>query len=239
MIEIETKVNGVLTPLAGVPGERREKSKSLRMKRDTGNKAYCIWLLGDSNPKNWASILETPFDPRHPARHSIWTPVVDAIQDQVFRELRARIGTSQLYIRNAIENPFAKPKPNLKEWPEEVSREIIKFRKMVEKYRPKLLCSFGAFAFEFGRRVLNEELTRSYSYWGAKKLGFEFRNRIENFDVGKTNLIPLLHVSIARGRFIQSHDYFCNKDGANYFEYVGSAIASELIDHREDFSIWI
>lgn len=58
------------------------------MKKDIENKAFNIWLLGDSNPKNWDSILETPLDPRHPARHSIWTPVIDVIQDQAFRELK-------------------------------------------------------------------------------------------------------------------------------------------------------
>ena len=43
---------------------------------------FPIWLIGDSNPKNWENRLSYPLDARHPARHSIWTPVLDAMQDR-------------------------------------------------------------------------------------------------------------------------------------------------------------
>jgi hypothetical protein len=46
------------------------------MKPLVGDPDFPIWLLGDSNPKGWQSVLETPLDPRHPARHNIWTPVL-------------------------------------------------------------------------------------------------------------------------------------------------------------------
>lgn len=37
------------------------------MKPQVGDPDFPIWLLGDSNPKGWQSVLETPLDPRHPA----------------------------------------------------------------------------------------------------------------------------------------------------------------------------
>lgn len=74
------------------------------MDRETGDPHFPIWLLGDSNPRNWENHLKTPLDPRHPARHNIWTPILDEIQDRLFRRLRMRLDTSKMYIRNAIED---------------------------------------------------------------------------------------------------------------------------------------
>jgi hypothetical protein len=102
-----------------------------------------------------------------------------------------------------------------------------------------MLFSFGAFAFEFARRALGEEPKQSHSYWGARDLGHEFRQRADQFDLSVTNLLPLLHVSIARGRFIQSHEYFCNQKSGNYFEFAGSRIAQKLIEHRNKLGVWI
>lgn len=74
------------------------------MKKEVGSRNSDIWLLGDSNPKNWQKVLKTPLDPRHPARHNIWTPVLEVIQDRVFRTCRCRVDTSQIYVRNAVED---------------------------------------------------------------------------------------------------------------------------------------
>lgn len=209
------------------------------MKKETGDRNSEIWLLGDSNPKNWQAILETPFDPRHPARHSVWTPVLEAIQDRVFRECRSRADTSSIYVRNAIEDPANKPSSRNIEWGIGVEKEVQEFQEIVREHSPKILLSFGAFSFEFARRALDQEPKRSYSYWGARGLGHEFRQRIGQFDLNATNLLPLLHVSIARGRFIQSHEYFCDQRGANYFEFVGNHIAQRLIEHRDKLRVWI
>lgn len=209
------------------------------MKKEAGDRNSEIWLLGDSNPKNWQAVLEAPFDPRHPARHSIWTPVLEAIQDRVFREYRDRVDTSSIYVRNAIEDPADKPRSNSVEWGTIAERELQGFREVVRENRPPMLISFGAFSFEFTRRALREEPKRSYCYWGARRLGHEFRQRVDQFDLAATNLFPLLHVSIARGRFVQSHDYFCNEEGANYFEFAGNLIARKLIEHRDKLRVWI
>jgi hypothetical protein len=209
------------------------------MKREVGSRTSDIWLLGDSNPKNWQAILETPLDPRHPARHSIWTPILEVIQDRAFRELRDRVDTSLIYVRNAVEDPADKPSHRHIEWGISVEREVQEFQETVRQYHPKILFSFGAFSFEFARRALSQEPKRNYAYWGARALGHEFRQRIGQFDLNSVNLLPLLHVSIARGRFIQSHNYYCDQEGANYFEFVGNHVAQKLIEHRNQLRVWI
>jgi hypothetical protein len=41
------------------------------MNIEVGNKEFPVWLLGDSNPKNWQDVLITPLDPRHLLHTSI------------------------------------------------------------------------------------------------------------------------------------------------------------------------
>ena len=58
------------------------------MKRELGKRTYPIWLI---------------INPKYPAvRHDIWRPVLDEIQDRVFREFQTRIETSNIYIRSAV-----------------------------------------------------------------------------------------------------------------------------------------
>jgi len=207
--------------------------------REVGNRDYPIWLLGDSNPKQWQDRLLTPLDPRHPIRHNIWTSILDVMQDRVFREYRARVDTSQPYIRNAVDNSAGKPKPTDVEWGKVANREVVHLRALIDSHKPRLLLCFGAFAFEFAKHALDQAPHHSYRYWGAKRLGEEFRQAIDRFGPDATNVIPLLHRSISGGKFVQSHEYFCDKKGTNYFEYVGCSIADKLIQHRGQLRIWI
>ncbi len=210
------------------------------MKREAGDKRFPVWLLGDSNPLQWQDNLDTPLDPRHPVRHNISTAVFDVVQDRVFRACRLRADSSRLYIRNAVESPLIKPPSNRVEWAREVESEMRELIDLVQTYRPALLLCFGAFAYEFARRALDSGIyKRNYGHWGARELGREFDQRIAHFDAASTNILPLLHRSISGGKFIQSHDYFCNQAGANYFEYVGNRIAERLIENREKLHIWI
>ena len=209
------------------------------MKRETGSRESPIWLLGDSNPKNWHADLATPFDPRHPAIHSIWTPILEGIQDRLFRASEIRVDTSPLYIRNAIENPSNKPPSNVKEWSPDISHETSLFGGLITRHMPRFVFSFGAFSFEFARRSLGEEPRMVYSKWGAKELGQQFRNRIGDFDIGSPNIIPLLHVSIARGRFMKAHEYYCDDPSANYFEHVAEFVSRLLLAHSDELGIWI
>ena len=75
--------------------------------------------------------------------------------------------------------------------------------------------------------------------WGARELGEEFRRRISGFDPRTTNALPLLQRSIAGGRFIQSHNYFCGHDGGNHFELAGRAIADKLLLYRDELQVWL
>ena len=47
------------------------------------------------------------------------------------------------------------------------------------------------------------------------------------------------HRSIAGGKFIQSHNYFCGKNGGNYFEFVGNHISDLLIRYCDQLPVWI
>lgn len=209
------------------------------MIKTVGSPSFPIWLLGDSNPKNWQDVLETPLDPRHPARHSIWTPVLDVIQDCIYRTARLRLDTSNLFIRNAIEDPGAKPKGSLVDWPADVTTQMSELQALIREHKPVMLLCFGAFAYEFGRRSLGLKPERGFAAWGASSMGEDFRRRIDRFEIDETNVFPLLHVTIARGKFIQSHNYFCADKGANYFEHVGRRLADVLLAHRHKLSVWI
>src|SRR5206468_1595661 len=67
-----------------VPTGGRSRGNTM-MRREVGEQSFPMWLIGDSNPDEWENDLETPFDPRHSARHNIWTAVIDVVQDRLFR----------------------------------------------------------------------------------------------------------------------------------------------------------
>jgi hypothetical protein len=209
------------------------------MNREAGNPTFPIWLLGDSNPPQWQISLLTPLDPRHPVRHNIWTPILDVIQDRVFRELRARIDTSSIYIRNAVEDPELKRISSDLSWGTEIQKEIDLFGALITTYRPQLVLCFGRFAFEFARRAIGELNHQRHGYWKAITLGAEFRKRISEFSPNRINVLPLLHRSISGGKFIQSHDQYCGVHGANYFEMTGNGIAEQLIRYHAKLRLWI
>jgi len=153
------------------------------MLRELGERSFRIWLLGESNPRNWEHKLDTPFDPRHPARHNVWTSVVDVVQDLVFRERRTRVDTSRLYIRNAIKKSSDKPRSRDATWPEDVCRQVNEFRSIAMQNRPSIVFSFGAFAFEFARRAVGEK-DAPYGHWGAKTLGDVSGHNLQPSDLG-------------------------------------------------------
>ena len=109
--------------------------------------------------------------------------------------------------------------------------------RLLDSYSPKLVFSFGAFAFEFARRSRDDNPHRPFNHWSTARLGQEFRRRIVEFTKPATTLIPLLHVSIARRHFLQSHKAFTQMEDGNYFEYVAREIASCLSKHRNEFPI--
>jgi len=205
------------------------------MKESTGNPEFPIWLIGDSPPEAWADKLDTPLDPRHPARHSIWTSVADPMQDRLYRHVKLRLDTSQLYIRNTSDKPLKEPIDG-----EQIRSMQEKLKGFLERYRPTLVLSFGVNAFMITQLACGE--TISIKAASAKLLGKQFRTRIENWDNYRVNILPLLHASIARRWFLSAHRDFVGaseQTPPNYFDYVGTKLADLLLAKFSDKSIWV
>ena len=195
-----------------------------KIKRETGEKSYPIWLL---------------VNPKHPAvRHNIWTPVLAEIQDKLYREIHSRIDTTNIYIRNAVCESRIVPN-TLNWWGVEVAKEIEMFREIVLEHKPKILISFGAFPFEFMRRAFEIKPDKGPKSWSASNLGDEFGRAIENFDIYTANRLPLLRRVIESGKFVEDNNNFGRKDGENYFHYVGTKIAEKIIENKDSLNIWI
>ena len=208
------------------------------MERESGSKDFPIWLIGDSNPrKELANVLDHPLDPRHPTRHTIWTPIMDVIQEQVFLADRRRVNTSQLYVRNAVEDAEYRRSNKAIKWQSELLKETRDFAGLLTSYTPKMVFTFGNFAFEFTRRSLEKNPPERYTHWSMKKLGQEFKQQAGSFNPEKINVFPLLHQSIAL-HFPKSHSDFTGVQGGNYFDYVAKEIAPLLLEHQHALPIW-
>ena len=199
------------------------------MRDFTGDPEFPIWLIGDSPPKKWVDKLDTPLDPRHPARHNIWTSVADPMQDRLYRQRGLRLDTSRLYIRNAMLS-----------LDEQIQLSGPRLKELLDKYRPSLVLTFGASAFMIALFASGEVPQKLYKT--TKLLGEQFRSRIEKYDENNVNIIPLLHVSIARRWFLSAHRDFVGTYGSmppNYFDYVGIKLADLLLAKLHDKPIWI
>jgi hypothetical protein len=205
------------------------------MQKFTGDPKFSIWLIGDSPPETWVNKLDTPLDPRHPARHNIWTSVADVMQDRLYRQRRLRLDTSRLYIRNAMSQPLSTfiTEEQVHQWQEEL-------KEMFDKYNPSIVLTFGVSAFMMALFASGESAEKFFTT--TKLLGEQFRSRIEKYDGSKVNIIPLLHTSIARGKFLEGHRDFVGTYGSkspNYFDYVGTKLADLLLAKLSDKPIWI
>jgi len=111
---------------------------------------------------------------------------------------------------------------------------------LIDKYKPKIILTFGVFAFKT-TLLASGESPRKFKT--AKLLGEQFRSRIKNYDDHKVNVVPLLHVSIARRFFLEAHRDFVGHEGVthpNYFDYVGERLADLLLaNFSSDEPIWI
>ncbi len=194
------------------------------MARESGSRSCPIWLL---------------VNPKHPSvRYYIWTPVLAIIQDKVFREIHKRIDTSDIFIWNVVRESGLVPN-TLNWWGAEVDAEIESFRALVLEHKPKLLITFGAFPYEFLRRVYELKPQKGPKYWGTAKLREEFESSIENFDITETNRIPLLRRVVESGKFIEGNNYYCQEDVENYFCYVGTKIAEKIIANQDGLTNWV
>lgn len=205
----------------------------IAMKTEDGCINFPLWLIGDSEPEAWKKDLSTPFDSRHPIIHNIWTPIIDNIQGIIFDKLGKRINSKAIYIRNAVTEATHKPDESCVTWQNRnLLSKIVELREIIDSHMPIVLLTFGAFSFEFCRRVLGENGVYKTRKWNTTELGKEFTQRTINFDDSRTNIIPLLHRSISGGHFLVSHRNFCFSKNANYFEYVALSIAKIFIENK-------
>ena len=200
-----------------------DKLKSL-VGRDSGERTYPIWLL--INPKYPAVV------------YGIWRHVLDEIQDKVYREIQTRIDTTNIYIRSAVNDCGIVPN-TLNWWGNEVSSEIKLLKELIIDFNPKMVISFGAFTFEFMRRVYEIKPEKGPKYWSASILKDEFDISIDKFDAKQTNMIPLLRRVIESDKLIESEGYFSQSDSEKYFHYVGTKIAEKIIENKDKLNIWI
>nr|WP_157137283.1 hypothetical protein [Desulfosporosinus youngiae] len=199
-------------------------SKGENTRRELGERNYPIWLL---------------INPKYPAvRHDIWRPVLDEIQDRVFRELHTRIDASNVYIRSAVSDGGIVPN-TLNWWGREVAKEIEFYREIVLKHKPKMLISFGAFPFEFARRVYEVKPEKGPKAWSSAILKDEFEKAMENFDVNQTNRIPLLRRVVPNDRFMENRSLLSRTERETYFQHVGAKIAEKIIENKDYLDIWI
>ena len=193
------------------------------MKRESGERSYPIWLL--VNPK-YPAVL-----------HSIWRSVLDVIQDKVYREIQTRIDTTNIYVRSALSDCRIVPN-TLNWWGKEVATEIELFREIVFEYTPKILISFGAFPFEFVRRVYEIKPEKGPKSWANTMLIEEFESSMEHFNINKTNRVPLLRRVISSDRF-EDQNYFYRNDLERYIHHVGTKMAEKIIENKDRLNIWI
>jgi hypothetical protein len=137
--------------------------------------------------------------------------------------------TDKLFVRNAVGHS------SHKSLEEPLAHEITEYNGLLSQHKPVLVLCFGQFAFEFARRAQQEagqeEGQAEFRSWSVKQLADEFGTRVSKFQVEEINVLPLLHASIARGKFLHCHEEFSGDQG-NYFDYVGGKIANALIEYR-------
>ena len=192
--------------------------------RDSGDRAYPIWLL--INPKYPVVVTD------------IWKHVLDEIQDRVYRAIHARIDTSNIYIRSVVGDCGIVPN-TLNWWGNDVAAEIEMLRGLLLEHNPKLLISFGAFPYEFMRRVFDIIPQKGPKYWGTSILKDEFEKSVDNFDVNQTNMIPLLRRVLVSDKLTEIQPKLSGNDREQYFHYIGTKIAEKIIQNKDSLNIWM
>ena len=197
-----------------------------------------IWLLADSLPKKYAGTLKEALNPRHPTRHSIWTPIWNEIQEAVYLPDKRRVDSDRLCIMNAVKTE-ADCEPDWDFCSTRMQDRIALFGRKVAHSEPCLILTFGRRAFCFALLARGMKPQHRPGAWTCDLLGREFRNAIANFAMTKTNVIPLLHASIARGKWIEAHEGFTGQSNGNYFEFTGRQLGSLLKEHARNLAIWV
>jgi hypothetical protein len=193
------------------------------MKKESGDKSCPIWLF--INPKSPS------------VRYDIWNPILDGIQDRVYRKLRRRIDTQAIYIKNVVSNVGIVSK-SVNGWATEIDNDIDRLKESVFKYQPKIIITFGNITYELVRRFFEMRSEEKLGYWNTTNLSVEFEKSIANFDIKQTNKIPLPR-RIMSNNFNEGSAYSSWEDGQNYFRDVAAKIADKIIENNDSLDIWI
>jgi hypothetical protein len=117
---------------------------------------------------------------------------------------------------------------------------------MVNEHEPKMLMCFGGFAFEFALRAIEggQRKPIKIKEWKTDLLGEVFLRRVNEFNSQSTNIFLLLHATIARGRFLYAHNYYCGSNfcqwgNANYFDFVGNHLSKIILSQLEKQQLWV
>jgi hypothetical protein len=196
-----------------------------------------IWLVGHSYPANWVGILQGPLDPRHPTRHSIWTPVLEHIQEEVYAGgQRRRVDMNKVLIFNAASKqaPGAVP-----DWSASTMSARAGFLgRKLSQHKPPMVITFGQDVFAFVTSALSRpQATKKAT---ATSLGRAFRAAVDGYNPAEVNVFPLLHGYVARSGWTNAGKaYFPELDHANYFKEVGTALGRIMLEHGLRLPIWV
>lgn len=191
-----------------------------RTNEESGDKTYPIWLL---------------MNPKYPyVRLEIWTPILYEIQDYIYRKLHTQIDANKIFIKQTTSDIGLVPK-TINRW--DVAKEIEILRESVLEYRPKILITFGLTTYEFVKRVCEIKPEKEPKYWKTTNLDEEFELAIDNFDINRTNRIPLPRRVTNSGYFIEDSEDW--EYGDNYLREVGQKIANRIIENKDSLNIWI
>lgn len=190
-------------------------------RKESGDRSSPIWLI--VNPK-FPSV-----------RQEVWIPILEVIQDMVYRKLHNRIGTEHIFIKNTLNDLGAVPKASNKE----ATKEINILKESILKFQPKILITFGPLTYELINRLIEQRPEKDPGYWGSTNLELEFEHSISNFDINKINKIPLVRRIRKNGKNIEEHNCSFWEENDSYFQEVGTKIAARIIENKDSLNIWV
>ena len=191
------------------------------IKIESGDKSSPIWLI---------------INPNYPTvRQEVWIPILEIIQDRVYRKLHNRIGTEHIYIKSTVSDLGRVPSSNR----EEISEGNKILMESILRFQPKILITFGSLTYELINRLIDQRSEKGYQYWGSADLELEFERSILNFDVDQINKIPLPRHLKKVGRNIEDHNYFVGENSEDYIQKAGTKIADRIIENKDYLNIWI
>lgn len=198
----------------------------------TGNPEAPIWLIGDSAPER--EQVRFPLDPRHPTRHTIWTPVLEAAQDVLFGHGQfrpRRLSPHGFHVRNAVRTAACKSNH------ESVGTSMAELRALYGSFRPRTIITFGSFAFQFTVTAVESDMPCSNfraKSMSVRQIRSEFDARAQSEE---KVVVPLLH-QIVGLQPQKSHEPYLVDGTDNYFEYVGRHLAHRFLRMHAGDPCW-